>query len=618
MKKISIFAIVLIFAMLLSSCNLIDGLLNPQPGPNDDDTPPSYEGDCEIRLTAIGATTIKAGKTVQLRSSVTGTTSKDVTFTSSDPAVATVDEKGLVTGISAGTVTITCALVIEPLCTKTITITVEQAIKPESIVIENADSTVAWVGETLQLDTEITPDEASALVTWESSDDAIATVEENGLVSFIAEGNVTITATSVEDPTVSASVSFEVKLGFFRSDMGSPYWDLSEQSEGDDSKVSLNIDSSMLGYHSCYLANVSSTRYYVEGTFDIPAELISTWVWQGVGFGSGLSETSTRYFIFSPRVEGQGNDFNKFIVKDLPNETWPAITTRSQTWGENGLDYIDWKNQTVKISMMRDENMYYYFINDRLMYVDETTMYDGIPTMPILVAIDLPVTVTDYKVITDNAELDAMLETDAFKDKFFTSNSDIIEMLGSDSFVFKSNNVLNKLNRVKSLGDAAKLVGDFTVEFDITNMLCNSAHTNSFAGLTLNLSRYDSADTIETFAVGKSSNQPDLAGFTARYSSWNYVLEMADPASAYYWSESSTPVFENAADTHHIKITRTIENNISTFRMWVDGVEIEFDELSSKYNTMTSKYTGAYVLWIGGEFASGEVSNLVIQSNQNK
>lgn len=616
MKKISILALILISSIVLASCGILE-IFNTNDGGTTTTTQPPYDGEYSIRLTAIGSTTIKAGKTVQIRSSVTGTTSKDVIFTSSNPEVATVSDKGLVTGISEGTATIICTLVIEPACTKSITITVEKAVKPESISIENADDTIAWAGETLQLDTVIVPEEASALVTWESSNEDIATVSEDGLVSFLQKGDVTITATSVEDPDVYASATFTVKVGFFRSDMGSPYWNLSEQSEDENSKVTLDIDASMLGYHSCYLANVSATRYYVEGVFDVPAELISTWVWQGFGFGSGLSETSTRYFIFSPRVEGQGNDFNKFIVKDLPNETWPAITTRSQTWGENGLDYIDWKNQPVKIGMMRDENTYYYFINDKLMYVDETTIYDGIPTMPILVAIDIPVTVTEYKVVTDDAELDSMLNEDRFKDKFFSSNEDIIDIVDNDAFIFKSNNVLNKLNRVKSLGDAAKLVGDFTIEFDVTDLLCNSAHDTFFTGMTLNLSRYDSADTVESFCVGKSGVQEGDA-FVARYGSWNYVQEMSAATSHYLWSESSAAVFENPGDTHHIKITRTIENNVSTFRMWVDDVEVEFDVLSSKYNTMTCKYTGAYVLWIGGEYASGSVTNLVIESNQSK
>ena len=614
MKKISFVALILLFSMIISSC----GLINPGGSDPTTTTEAPYEGEYEIRLTAIGSTTIKAGKTVQIRSSVTGTTSKDVTFTSSNPEIATVSEKGLVTGISAGTATITCSLVIEPACKKTITITVEAAIKPETLEIENASDPIAWAGETLQLSTKITPEEASALVTWESSDETVATVSENGLVAFLKAGDVTITATSIEDPSVSASATFKVKVGFFRSDMGSPYWNLSEQSADENPKVYLEIDSSKTGYHSCYLANVSATRYYVEGVFEIPATLISSWVWQGVGFGSGLSESSTRYFIFSPRVEGQGNDFNKFIVKDLPNETWPAITTRSQLWGENGLDYIDWKNQPVKVSMMRDENTYYYFINDKLMYVDETTMYDGIPTMPILVAIDIPVTVTEYKVITDDAELDAMLATDAFQGKFFSSNDDLIDIVSNDSFIFKTNNVLNKLNRVKSIGDAAKLVGDFTIEFDVSDLMCNSARGDIFTGMSLNLSRYDSADTVESFSIGKSAVQPEAAGLVARYGSWNYVQEMSSSTSHYFWSESSAVVVENPLDTHHVKITRTIENNKATFRMWVDGEEVTFDVLSSKYNTMECKYTGAYVLWIGGEYASGAITNLVIESNQGK
>ena len=125
MKKISFVALILLFSMIISSCGLIT------PGGSDPTTTTEapYTGEYEIRLTAIGSTTIKAGKTVQIRSSVTGTTSKDVTFTSSNPEIATVSEKGLVTGISAGTATITCSLVIEPACKKTITITVEAAIK---------------------------------------------------------------------------------------------------------------------------------------------------------------------------------------------------------------------------------------------------------------------------------------------------------------------------------------------------------------------------------------------------------------------------------------------------------------------------------------------------------
>ncbi len=601
--------LILLLALLAVACIVMVACKPDGP----DDTP--YDGEYDIRLTAIGSTTIKAGKTVQLRASVTGTTQKDVVFTSKNTSVATVSDKGLVTGVKAGTVTIECSLVIEPACKKTVEITVEQAVVPTSLTIEGTDSEIQWTNETLQLTAAILPADASELVRWTSSDEQVAAVSESGLVTFLTEGDVTVTCVSQEKSDVSDSISFTVKKGFFRSDLGSPFWNISAQCDDANPKITLEIDEDKLGYHSCYLANVSSTRYYVEALFDI--EQISSWVWQGIGFGSGLSETSARYFIFSPRVEGQGNNFNKFIIKDLPNESWPAITTRSQTWGENGLDSIDWRDSPVKIGLLRDGNKYYYLINDKLMYVDETAVYDEVPTMPILVSVDLPAVVTDYYVTVADTEIDAKLNSAEFTKSFYASDPERVDYESDDKFVFKSNTVLSKDNKVKSLGDSAKLIGDFTVEFDVSDMLCNSAHVNGMSGISINLTRYDSADTVETFMVGKSAEQPS-AGYVARYLSWNYQKSMDDPLAPYFWSESGADVFENPSATHHVKITRTIENNVSTFKMYVDGTEVVFDCLSSPFNDMTSRYTGAYIIWVAGEYASGQVTNFTFQSNLNK
>lgn len=605
-RLVSFLTVFLSLFLLLVSCGTTST-------PSDD----VYDGPCEIRLTAIGATTIKAGKTLQIRASVTGTTNKDVTFTSDDETVASVSDKGLVTGLKEGTANIVCTLVEDTRCKKSIAINVEKAVAPTSIVIENADSQIQWVEEELQLKAVVTPQEASSLVTWKSSDEKVASVSENGLVSFLDAGSVTITVTSVEAPSLSESVTFTVKKGIFRSDLGSPYWDISSQCDDNNAHVSLTIDGSQAGYHSLYAANVSATRYYVEGSFRLTQQ-VTAWVWQGFGFGSGLSETSTRYFIFSPRVDGQGNNFNKFIVKDLPNETWPAITTRSQTWGENGLDNIDWQNSPVKIGLLRDNNTYYYLINDKLMYVDETMVYDEVPTMPILVGIDVCVDVTDYSIITEDAAIDAILGQDNFSQSFYASNADIVDYQSNDLFTFKSNNVLSKDNKIRSIGDSAKLIGDFEVEFDVTDVLCNAAHTDSISGMTVNFSRYEAADTVETFVLGRSANQPEVQGLVGGFYSWNYPQSMEVSTSWYSWLESSVAVVENPTATHHVKVSRTIVNNVATFRMWVDNVEVNFDVKSSQWTNMTSKYTGAYILWIGGEYASAQITNLRFASNLNK
>ena len=86
------------------------------------------------------------------------------------------------------------------------------------------------------------------------------------------------------------------------------------------------------------------------------------------------------------------------------------------------------------------------------------------------------------------------------------------------------------------------------------------------------------------------------------------------PSAPYYWLESTAPV-ANPGGSHHIKVTRTIEDNIATFRMYIDGNEVVFDKLNNQWAEMTSRYTGAYTLWLAGEYASGQITNLQISSN---
>ena len=98
---------------------------------------------------------------------------------------------------------------------------------PEAITLSltDADEQVVEPGSTYQLYATITPAGADQSVTWSSSDETVATVDANGLVTALPqtqsaaaraprlEGGgkvVTITATSVAAPTLSASVKLYV------------------------------------------------------------------------------------------------------------------------------------------------------------------------------------------------------------------------------------------------------------------------------------------------------------------------------------------------------------------------------------------------------------------------
>ena len=610
-RKFHILMLSTLLAITLSggmvACNSKNPGQNTQSSEVDD-----YDGPYSIKLTAIGSTTINVSKTVLIRSSVSGTTEKDVVWSSSDERVASVN-KGTVTGLSKGTAKITAALVIEPRCKASIDVTVLESLAPKSLTITGYSSLTQWAEENLQLNVIADDPDASTLVTWASSNTNIASVNDTGYVSFLDRGEATITATSKDDTSVSASVTFSVKKGFFYSDKGSPYWDLTHQADDENPYVYIP-DTTPTGYHSLYFKGVKSTKFFASVTFEIKKQL-STWVWQGIGLGSGLSEDSTRYFLFSPIVPGQGNSYQKIIVKTLPNESWPAITTRSQIWGQNGLNNID-VNRPITISMVRNGNDYYYLINNKLFYFDNTTDYDGVETYPIMCAIDEEVKAYNYQYVTDSTAIDTMLQGDQYKKSFYSSNDDLVYYDSDSEFTFSSVTTLSKDHKVMSLGDKAKVYGDFTIEFDVKSLKYNETHIDrGFTGLTINFTKYEAADSVNSFMIGRSSVQTANSGTIARYAEWNYQQSMDDSGAVSKYLETSAAVVSDPLSTNHVKITRTIENSRSYFHMYVNNVECSFDVKSYPDDELNTRYTNAYLIWVAGEYSSSIVNNFTFTMN---
>lgn len=136
---------------------------------------------------------LNKGETATLTASkvpIDATDSNEITFSSSNEEVVTVNENGVVTAISNGTATITAT------CgsyTATCTVTVENLLAGL-----NLDVTLAQIDkdQTLQLTAEKNPIDTSNTdaITWSSSDEKIATVDENGLVTGVGNGTATITA----------------------------------------------------------------------------------------------------------------------------------------------------------------------------------------------------------------------------------------------------------------------------------------------------------------------------------------------------------------------------------------------------------------------------------------
>ena len=91
------------------------------------------------------------------------------------------------------------------------------AVKVDAIELSESEKTV-FVGDTFTITATVKPEDAfNRTVTWSSSDPSIATVDENGTVTAIAEGEAIITAESADGVKAECKVTVEKKDGFFKT-----------------------------------------------------------------------------------------------------------------------------------------------------------------------------------------------------------------------------------------------------------------------------------------------------------------------------------------------------------------------------------------------------------------
>jgi uncharacterized protein YjdB len=128
-----------------------------------------------------------------------------ITWSTSNAAVATVDSNGMVSAVGTGAATITATAEGK---SGTATITVSQAAVATVMVTPSPLS--MSVGQTTQLTATLEDGVGNVLngrtVSWSSSSPAAATVSSQGLVTAVAKGSATITATS-EGKTGTADVT---------------------------------------------------------------------------------------------------------------------------------------------------------------------------------------------------------------------------------------------------------------------------------------------------------------------------------------------------------------------------------------------------------------------------
>ncbi len=84
------------------------------------------------------------------------------------------------------------------------------AVETVTVAVENDGAATLKATETLNLKATVNPAKAEQGVTWSSSNEAVATVSSEGVVSGLTEGTTTITATSTADTTKQGTLEVTV------------------------------------------------------------------------------------------------------------------------------------------------------------------------------------------------------------------------------------------------------------------------------------------------------------------------------------------------------------------------------------------------------------------------
>ena len=152
-------------------------------------------------------------------------TTDQLVWSSSKPEVATVSTSGVVTAVGEGNAVITASAGDK---SASCNVTVKKWVEVTSITL-NQTSLTLNKGQSETLVATVNPSDANdKSVTWSSSDDAVASVDQNGKVKAVGGGNATITVTTVNGKTATCAVTVVVpvtgislsksSLSFFKGD----------------------------------------------------------------------------------------------------------------------------------------------------------------------------------------------------------------------------------------------------------------------------------------------------------------------------------------------------------------------------------------------------------------
>ena len=136
-------------------------------------------------------------------------TDKSLLWESEDPTIATVSRDGTVTGVGTGTTTIKCTANDGSGISASANVTVITAIKKLTL---NSKELIITKGNTENIGITMVPaDPTNPTLQWSSSDESIATIDKDGLLTAKAVGQCTITVSTTDGTDINVSLPVYVE-----------------------------------------------------------------------------------------------------------------------------------------------------------------------------------------------------------------------------------------------------------------------------------------------------------------------------------------------------------------------------------------------------------------------